>query len=148
VDHRVYREPFHKSLHQSGAVVVSINSVYHPSVLKLYAACSRPADRGWRWAQGGILHGHHSKSPPLNREGTCQDIFIDVPPLCRGGGDCASLEPSFRSHWSQARSLVMPRGYHHLDNPVRPLPFFLGHRLEVISFSRRRLGRQKKNTVC
>ena len=60
-----------------------------------------------------------------------KNSILDVPLLCCGGDHGLSLEPSFRPHWSQARTLSVPHVYDHFDGPLRPLPFFLDHRLEV-----------------
>ena len=95
-------------------------------------ACSGTADRGWRCAEGWLLHGDNSKSDSseLKRERTKNHI-LGSPPPCFGGGDSVSLEPSFRPHWPQARSLGVHRRHDPFDGPLRSLPFFLGRCLEV-----------------
>ena len=56
---------------------------------------------------------------------------IGVPPLCRGGIDRASLEPSFRLHWPQTCSFVVLRGDISFNHFVWLLRFFLDTRPQV-----------------
>ena len=63
--------------------------------------------------------------------GDTSDSVIGVPALCCRGYHRVFLEPPFRSHWPQARSFVLPRGYYCFNGPVRTLSFLLDNRLQV-----------------
>ena len=65
--------------------------------------------------------------------GDTSDSVIGVLALCCRGYHRVFLEPPFRSHWPQARSFVLPRGYNCFNGPVRTLSFLLGNRLQVPS---------------
>ena len=97
-------------------------------------ACSRSSNRGWRWAKGGVLHGNHRTflNHTFTRRDT-SDSVIGVVALCCRGDHRILLEPPIRSHWPQARSLVLPRGYDCFNDPVRTLSFVLDHRHQVPS---------------
>ena len=95
-------------------------------------ACSRSSNRGWRWAKGGVLHGNHRTflNHTFTRRDT-SDSVIGVVALCCRGDHRILLEPPIRSHWPQARSLVLPRGYNGFNGPFRALSFFLDHNIQV-----------------
>ena len=105
--------------------------------LKLHSACSRPPNRGRRWAESGVLHGNYSTLisyphlPQVGMQPARAAIIIGLSPLCRGGCGRTLLEPSFRPHWSQASHFIVPHGHHHFHHIVWPLPFFLGSRPQV-----------------
>jgi hypothetical protein len=95
-------------------------------------ACSRSSNRGWRWAKGRVLHGNHRTFfYHTFTGGDTSDSIIGVVALCCRGDHRVLLESPVRPHWSQARSLVLPRGYDCFNNTVRTLSFFLDSNLQV-----------------
>ena len=102
--------------------------------VNLRLACSRSSNRGWRWAKGRVLHGNHRTFHGHTfTRGDASDSVIGVVALCCRGYHRVLLESPIRSHWPQARSLVLPRGYNCFNNPVRTLSFFLDNRHQVRS---------------
>ena len=60
-----------------------------------------------------------------------QGRITGLPALCFRGNHRIFLESPFRSHRPKACSPMLPRGYNRFNGPIRTLPFFPGHRLQV-----------------